>query len=65
MTATAKSGIHIMAIRAGSGLQQFIHRFVQKHGGVGQDGFGHGDQNEKSLNTSGISPCMACASCAS
>ena len=48
-----------------TGLKQFVHSLIQEHGGVGQYAGGHGIQKEKSLNTSGISPCMASASWAS
>ena len=42
-----------------------VHGFIQQNGGVLQGSCHGAPQNEKSLKTSGISPCMAWASCSS
>ena len=64
MATPTKGAIDISPQRTRLRTQQGINGFVQQHSGVNQGQIAHVHQNEKSLNTSGMSPCMACASCA-
>jgi len=63
--ATTECAIHVDPVSTGPGPQQGIDGFLQQHGGVDPGQIGHVHQKEKSLKTSGISPCMAWASWAS
>ncbi len=65
MPSPPEGAIHPGACRLGPrAAQQGVHGFIKQNGSVLQRSGCHG-QKEKSLKTSGISPCMALASCSS
>ena len=65
MAAASEGRIHVGARAVRAGREEGIHRFVQQDGRVGPWLFHGAPQNEKSWNTSGISPWVASASLAS